>query len=145
VRRCRQARPPARAAPRPIPARDGQARRAGTEAYLRLKAALMGLLRGDWQRFGAVEGAIERIVAVWTTNADGPPLRLKYVKLFAIQNTSSLLSAWRGGCQKNHPLREIQLPCLQPRAKPSERDMACYRITFGMPPVGVAEWYVQRR
>jgi hypothetical protein len=73
INRCPgQARPPARAAPRPIPARDGQARRAGTEEYLRLKAALMGLLWGDWQKSGAVESATERIVAVWTTNADGP-------------------------------------------------------------------------
>jgi hypothetical protein len=63
-------------------------RRAGTEEHLRLKAVLMGLLRADWQKFGAVERATERIVAVWTTNPDGPPLPLKYVKLFAIQNTS---------------------------------------------------------
>jgi hypothetical protein len=48
----------------------------------------MGLLRGDWQNFGAIERATGRIVAVWTTNADGPPLRLNVVKLFAIHNTS---------------------------------------------------------
>jgi hypothetical protein len=57
-RRPGQARPPARAAPRPVPVvRDRQARRAGTEDQGCNNAHPLGLLRGDYYELGAVERA----------------------------------------------------------------------------------------